>query len=238
MEGFPLSRFDNYDVSSCNDNMNSLDIYSNAESIMNNLGNIKCVSWLPIITMKEELIDHMKDDFNNDINLNEEEESYLERTSNEMIKFIEKFKNQLNKMNEAEEEMKHAIQENKKDIDVLSTFISFLDNVNKKCSQDTKPIEKNIRNICDDIKDNNLIKEYKNKYILEKKKFHKYLNIIKLFNQMNVGSTCSICLCENVTSYFNPCGHTACINCIERYHDKNCPLCRSYIQSVHKLYFT
>ena len=122
-------------------------------------------------------------------------------------------------------------------VNILSTFIVFLEKVNSKCSQDTSSIESGIKDICNDIKDNSEIKEARDKYILEKKKYYKYLNIIKLFNQMNVGSTCSICLSENVTSYFNPCGHTACINCIEKNHDKNCPLCRSYIQSVHKLYF-
>ena len=54
---------------------------------------------------------------------------------------------------------------------------------------------------------------------------------------MNVGSTCSICLCENVTSYFNPCGHTACESCIDRNKDNTCPLCRADIRNTHKLYF-
>ena len=74
-------------------------------------------------------------------------------------------------------------------------------------------------------------------------KFHKHLNIIKLINQMNVGSTCSICLQDNVDSYFNPCGHTACKKCLERKYmtsnninNNKCPICREYISEIRKVY--
>lgn len=236
MTGYPLN---DTNLSLCPSSYQNFDYLSTCspESVMENMGNVKGITWLPIITMREELINHMKDDFQNDITLDEEEEKYLEGTSNLIIKFIDRFKSQLEKMNKAEEVMKKAIIENNKDIDVLSTFITFLEKVNKKCSQDTSQIEKDIKDICDDIQKNNNIKEARDTYILEKKKYHKYLNIIKLFNQMNVGSTCSICLCENVTSYFNPCGHTACESCIDRNKDNTCPLCRANIRNTHKLYF-
>ena len=66
------------------------------------------------------------------------------------------------------------------------------------------------------MKENNNMKQLRDRYLLEKKKFHKYLNIIQLLNQMNVGSTCSICLQDNVDSYFNPCGHTGCQKCMSK----------------------
>ena len=68
-----------------------------SESIMENMGNVKGITWLPIITMKEDLINHMKDDFTNDIKLDEEEERYLDDTSNHIIQFMERFKKQLKK---------------------------------------------------------------------------------------------------------------------------------------------
>ena len=92
------------------------------------------------------------------------------------------------------------------------------------------------------IKNDDKLKQIKETYMLEYKRFHKYINILKLFNQMNVGTTCSICLEENVDSYFNPCGHTACAKCCEKtlkmtYNDDDaCPLCRKPIQTVKKLY--
>ena len=232
MEGYPLTEFSSYDNISC-----STSIYP----LMESMGNVKVESWLPIITMKEELINHMKEDVTSDIQLDKDEETHLDGTSNLIIKFMEQFKNQLNKMNEAEVRMQKALIENQKDIDILTTFVEFLNKINHKCSQNTDKLETDIIKISNEMKDNNNTEAIRDTYILEKKKYHKYLNIIRLLNQMNVGSTCSICLQENVNSYFNPCGHTACSTCCEKnsnFNDNNCPLCRKYIQGVHKLYFT
>ena len=231
MEGYPLTEFSDYDNVTC----------SSTYSLMESIGNVQGVTWLPIITMKEELINHMKDDISNDIKLDEEEETYLDGTSNLIIKFMERFREQHKLMNNAEGDMKRIIRENQKDIEILSTFVNFLSKINEKCNQDTSEIQTNILKISNELKDANQMKEARDHYILEKKKFRKYLNIIQLLNQMNVGSTCSICLQDNVNSYFNPCGHTACSKCCEKngsMNDNNCPLCRTCIQSVHKLYFT
>jgi len=208
---------------------------------MDPMGNIKGTTWLPIITMKEELINLMKDDISNDIKLVEEDEEYINHTSNHIINFMERFRQQQNIMDNAEDDMKRIIKENQKDIEILSTFVTFLSRINEKCNQDTSDLQTNILKISNEMKEANQMKGARNKYILEKKKFHRYLSIIQLLNQMNVGSTCSICLQDNVNSYFNPCGHTACSKCCEKngsMNDNNCPLCRTYIQSVHKLYFT
>ena len=55
MEGCPLADFNNlttaYNESICS-----------PESIMDGLGNVKGITWLPLIDMKEELINHMKED--------------------------------------------------------------------------------------------------------------------------------------------------------------------------------
>jgi len=81
----------------------------------------------------------------------------------------------------------------------------------------------------------------KKEYIIEKQRYQQHMNILRLLNQMNVGSTCSICLQENVNSYFDPCGHTACLTCCDKnteYNNDNCPLCRKSISSVRRLYFS
>ena len=231
MEGYPLTEFSDYDNVTC----------SSTYSLMESMGNVQGVTWLPIITMKEELINHMKDDISNDIKLDEEEETYLDGTSNLIIKFMERFREQHKLMNNAEGDMKRIIRENQKDIEILSTFVNFLSKINEKCNQDTSELQKDILKISNEMKSSNEMKETRDTYILEKKKFHKYLNLIGLLNQMNVGSTCSICLQDNVDSYFNPCGHTSCSKCCKRNRDfngDNCPLCRKDIRSIHKLYFT
>jgi len=231
MEGYPINGLSSYDNISCS---------TSTDSIMASMCNVTPGSWVPIITMKEELINHMKEDLTTDDLIDTEEESYLEGTSYLIIKFMQRFNSQLNTMNEAEVTMKNTLIENQKDIDTLTTFVEFLGKVNHKCSQNTDKLEKDIIKISNEIKKNNNMKAVRDTYILEKKKYHKNLNIIRLLNQMNVGSTCSICLQDNVNSYFNPCGHTACSTCCEKNSgiSDNCPLCRTYIQGVHKLYFT
>ena len=240
MEGFPLSNFSEYNYS--NDNLSTNNLSTNNLSIMNQ-SNMQVVSWLPIITMKEELINHMKDTQTDHITLDESEETYLDNVSNTLIEFMKKFRSQLLAMNEAEKKMKDCMNKTNKDMDQLSSFIRFMETMNRyeKCSDHTEVIEKELLTMSNKIKQDNTLQQAKDSYILENKKFHRYLNIIKLFNQMNVGTTCSICLEENVDSYFNPCGHTACAKCCEKtlkmnHNDDICPLCRKFIQSIHKLY--
>jgi len=230
MQGCPLEELSGYDVTD-----------TSTHSLMESMGNVNGITWIPIIAMKEELINHMKEDLSNDITLDEGGEQYLDDTSKQFIQFMERFKQQQKLMDNAESDMERIIKENKKDIEILSTFVSFLSKINNKCNQDTGALQIDILKISNEMKDANQMKEVRDKYILEKKRFHKYVNIIRLLNQMNVGSTCSICLQDNVNSYFNPCGHTACSACCEKngsMNGNNCPLCRTYIQSVHKLYFT
>ncbi len=231
MEGYPLTNFDNYNISCSND----VSIFHNSD--------IQAVSWLPLITMKEELINHIKDTSTNDIQLDETEQSFLDNVSNTMIEFMKKFKTQLTRMNDAEQKMKEAMNTNNKNIDKLSTFIQFLETLHSydKCSENKETIEKELLAMSTSIKNDDQLKQIKETYMLEYKRFHKYVNMLKLFNQMNVGTTCSICLEENVDSYFNPCGHTACAKCCEKtlkmtYNDDACPLCRKPIQTVKKLY--
>ena len=231
MEGYPLSEYSDYDNVTC----------SSTHPLMDPMGNIKGTTWLPIITMKEELINLMKDDISNDIKLVEEDEEYINHTSNHIINFMERFRKQQTIMDKAESDMKTVLKENQKDIEILSTFVNFLSVINNKCNKGTGDLQVEVLKISNEIKEGSKMKDTREQYLLEKNKFRRYLSMIQLLNQMNVGSTCSVCLQDNVNSYFNPCGHTACANCCEKnsaMNDNNCPLCRTYIQHVHKLYFT
>lgn len=226
MEGYPLNEFNNYP--------NNL-TYNN-DSIMDELGNVKGISWLPLISMKEELINHMKEDSTaDDVSF-----SKIDELSDLLIDFMKDFNEYKKSMDDAEKQMKLAIESNNKDIQIIDTFIEFLNKISGQTDKNIEPIQSQIKAVCEDIKKNSKMKEAKDIYIKEKMKFHKHLNIIKLINQMNVGSTCSICLQDNVDSYFNPCGHTACSNCINKNseYDRPCPLCRKSVHSIHKLFFT
>jgi len=237
MDGFPLSSFSSF--SQLAPDLSSSDL---PESIMENMVKTKDQEWLPLIEMKEELINHMKEDV---IIPPSDGTSPVDRSlddlSTRIIQFMKDFNEQRARMDKAEKKMKQVIEETQKDIQVITTFIEFLSKISNQTDKDMEPIQVQINLICKDIQNTSKMNEMKNTYLLEKNKFHKHLNIIKLLNQMNVGSTCSICLQDNVDSYFNPCGHTACSNCCTQNSDFNehkCPLCRGYIRDIHKLYFT
>jgi len=230
MEGCPLSNF------SPSSNFTGSN-YETPDSIMENMGTTRGHDWLPLLTMKEELINHMKED----ITVSSSDNALLDDLSTNIIQFMKDFNKQKDRMDKAEEDMKRTIEETQKDIMIITTFIEFLSKISNQTDKDMEPIQVQINLICKDIQNTSKMNEMKNTYLLEKNKFHKHLNIIKLLNQMNVGSTCSICLQDNVDSYFNPCGHTACSNCCTQNSDFNehkCPLCRGYIRDIHKLYFT
>ena len=232
MEGYPLNEFNN---TSFYQNYNNESTCS-PESIMDELGNVKGITWLPLIAMKEELINHMKEDsLAEDLSF-----SKIDELSDALIDFMKDFNQYKKSMDEAEKLMKLAIDSNQKDILIIDTFIEFLNKISNQTDKDIEPIQTQIKSVCEDIKNNSKIKEAKDTYIKEKMKFHKHLNIIKLINQMNVGSTCSICLQDNVDSYFNPCGHTACSKCMDKNteYDRPCPLCRKQVRSIHKLFFS
>jgi hypothetical protein len=231
MNGFPLNEYDyGYQNITCS-----------TSEIMDQMGNVVGETWMPLISMKEELINHMKDStINMDVSFPK-----LDELSTSIITFMKEFNTYKKSMDAAEEQMKQTIETNKKDIKIIETFIEFLNNISNQTNKDISSIQSQINNICDDIKNTSRIKECKEIYIEEKIKFNKYLNIIKLLNQMNVGSTCSMCLQDNVDSYFNPCGHTACSTCIKKneaynsvYNRSSCPLCRKEVITTHKLFFT
>ena len=230
MQGFPLD--------SCNYSLYDNDTTDFSVSIMDSLNNdMETVSWLPLITMKEELITHMKESVVIDEPVNES----INNLSKDLIKFMKGFTVQKKRMDEAEIKMKKVIEDTQRDIDVITTFIEFLSKISKQTDKDMDPIQSQIKTMCDDIETNSKMKEVKQVYLVEKHKFHQHLNVIRLLNQMNVGSTCSICLQDNVNSYFDPCGHTACLTCCDKnteYSNDNCPLCRKHINSVRKLYFS
>jgi len=236
MEGYPINEFNNYTSYS---NISSNESTCSTEIIMENLGDTTGITWAPILYMKERLINHLK--CNNQLISNETENKIkeLDEFSDKIIQFIKEFTKQLIKMDKAEEDMKKMIEETQKDITIMKTFIEFLNKISSQYNKDTDILEKHIQDICKSIEINNKIDEIKQIYIKEKTIYFQYLSIIKLLNQMNVGSTCSICLQENVDSFFNPCGHTACSTCCKKNaSSKNiCPLCRKAIHTINRLYF-
>lgn len=232
MDGCPLAP---YDTMSAFQNYNN-ETTCSTDTIMDKIGTIIVKPWQTLITMKEDLINYMKDDYI----IDQEPTKELDELSNTFIQFMKEFKEQKKTLDEVETLMKLTIESNQKDIQVLRTFIDFLSKISDQTDKEIEPIQMQIMAVCNDIKKTSTIQEVKEQYKKEKIKFYQQLQIIKLINQMNVGSICSICLQDNVNSYFNPCGHTGCAKCCKTITSNNnpCPLCRKDVRSIHKLFFT
>ena len=72
------------------------------------------------------------------------------------------------------------------------------------------------------------IKEEKTRFEILQKRHHQTIETIKLFE-------CKICM-DNLNKIMCiPCGHCFCLSCSENL--KQCPICRSQIQSVNNIYF-
>ena len=192
--------------------------------------------WEILLTMREELINHMRVDYI----IGEEEDSHLNDISNVLIQFMKDFNEQRDKMDHVEKSLKECITKTQQNIQVLTSFIEFLSMISEQMDKDISPLLTQIVEISKDISNECTVQGLKETYTQEKIKYHQHLNVIRLMNQMNIGSTCSICFQDNVDSYFNPCGHTACAKCCSTNasYGNPCPLCRKDIRSVHKLYFT
>lgn len=234
MEGFPINDYstNNY-YSYTNDSICSVN------TLMENLGNTEGISWIQIISIKEKLINQLTENIKPKSSEITETTKKIDELSEYIIEFMKDFKNQQEKLEQAESNMKQMIEDTQNDIKLLNSFIAFLKGVSSKYGKKTGKIEKEILEICDDIDKQTKLEEIKQIYIQEKTIYFQYLNIIKLINQMNTGSTCSICLQDNVDMYFNPCGHTACSTCCEKtlISTNQCPLCRKTIDKTQKLYF-
>ena len=139
-------------------------------------------------------------------------------------------------------------KENKKDIDLVQTFLSFVVNIKESTEGEivTESFKEEIVTVCEKIKEKNSFKEVKDEYEKTKTYYTKFLKTLSLVNNLNVGNLCSVCLQNNVTSYYNPCGHTTCEDCKKRlieYSGENdvmgcrCPICRVNIRDSNKIYF-
>ena len=86
---------------------------------------------------------------------------------------------------------------------------------------------------------NEKLTEAKEKYIKKRKELNSCIYFVQRLNQWNTSNMCSMCFTERVDVFCNPCGHTACSKCMEKYteYDRPCPLCRKQVRSIHKLFF-
>jgi hypothetical protein len=178
--------------------------------------------------------------------------SYISPTLTEMINIYDKFKNEFTKKQDElyiiEKKLKKNIENNDKDIKIIESLLDktclLSKNYIKEGDKNDTLIDKMIE-LSECIKDNNKIYEIKNKYIKSRKEIIEYMEIIKYINNYNLGNTCSVCLTNKVDTYYNPCGHTLCSVCSDKFQNMakvrevyyKCFICREDIIDIRKLYF-
>ena len=201
-----------------------------------------------IMKIRKEFNDYLINNFTEDLDINNDEEMKKTITKiDEALKQINDvmniFDNQQMKVLDLEDKINKTIKNIEKDTEKINDFSSFTQMISSKYKDiDTGKINDSILEICKSIKkeSNNLDlkNEYHKELYLLKYLFHHF---IKKINQANIGSTCSMCMNNQVNTFLEPCGHTCCDKCIERYLDHNsnskCFICREVIFKKHKLYF-
>lgn len=180
--------------------------------------------------------------------------SFDDLSINEKIPELDMIKNIINEFNIIKSEfidiyskLQTEKQNTEKDLELLNSNVKHLNLILKKykkedsIDENTKMVVNKIDELSIVIKNNNNLQKITNKYEEINKKLNKYFDIIKVFNNFNRGTVCSMCLQNNVDHYFNPCGHTACNECIKKLKSNsdtyNCIFCKKDIISTKPLYF-
>ena len=201
-----------------------------------------------IMKIRKEFNDYLINNFTEKLDINNDEEMKktivkIDEALQKINEVMELFDGQQLKVMRLEKELDDNTKAIEKDTEIINDFSSFTEKVSSKYNGiDSDKITECILEICDSIKKNSgnlgLKKEYQKELYVLKYLFHHF---IKKINQGNIGSTCSMCMNNQVNTFLEPCGHTCCEKCIERYLDNGnnskCFICREIIFKKHKLYF-
>jgi len=149
------------------------------------------------------------------------------------------------KLADCEKEFKISYEKIKKDLEKVGDFKDFIVKLDEKY-KDFVPNElnKSLTDIVEKINENNEHDVKKKELLKQTFIYNGYLDIVKELNSLNCGNTCNLCLGKQVDTYMEPCGHTACSDCIEELKRRsneysiNCFICRKEVFKCHKIYFT
>ena len=201
------------------------------------------------VEIKELLIDALN---NKDTLTIENEGEYKNKEIDELISKIESFEPKFMKLQEEldtlSNEYNKEIKNTENNVKKLESSIIFMKSVEKEYQKN----DVNIKDIIDKlndyssiIKDNDKLLKIKEKYLSKRKELNSYIYFIQKLNKWNTSAICPICITNRIDTYCNPCGHTACGDCLNRnhminntsYNSNKCPICREYVNEIRKLFF-
>ena len=151
----------------------------------------------------------------------------------------------------ANKKYKQEYKKTKQDVELIQSHSNYIEKLTEKykakeqteIDNTMKDVKEQLQSISKKLVDHNRLTEYRQNYETQRKKMLQYLHIIQIVNNFNVGTTCSLCMYNNVDSYFDPCGHTMCKDCIEKMNihlydnNSNCPFCKNIVKMIKPLYF-
>lgn len=189
------------------------------------------------IQIQEELVKEMNEDF--DI-------AYEERPELKQVQtLLENYRKINDKYMKDSRDLKEAMKQSEREIEILNSHCNYIrklqDTYTSESDDSFSYLVKDIEALSLKIKENNDLKEIRKRYTETRREMLSYLSLIKQINQFNLGTTCSLCLANNVDGYFNPCGHTACNQCMDKLdtmsRDAPCPFCKKKIMTTRPLFF-
>ncbi len=201
------------------------------------------------VEIKELLIDALN---NKEILNIENEGEYKNIEIDEIITKIElfepkfmKLQEELDKLTEEYNKEKNNTEKNIKKLDSSILFMKSFEEEYINNDTNLKDIIEKLNKYSSIIKDNDKLLQIKEKYINKRKELHSYIYFIQKLNKWNTCAICPICITNRIDSYCNPCGHTACGDCLNRsrminntsYNSNKCPICREYVNEIRKLFF-
>lgn len=243
------------------DNVNyNLDNLDNSENILIQEKEMD-ENVVKITSLKKEVLDIL----NGQTGLNDAENDHLNYENKEIDEIIsklktfsEEFKNIQDDLVEADKSLKTEMDKAKKNINKLDSSVKFFKDISDSESEKVKKIVTLVKDLHDEISNNEELKKAKDNYVKQRKKLEKHIYLIKEISNWNKASaTCTICLSGCVDHFINPCGHTFCKTCLietinrhnvseitednlynMRRDESSCPLCRKNIISVKPLFFS
>tara|TARA_B100000683_G_C12312446_1_gene482933 strand:+ start:80 stop:829 length:750 start_codon:yes stop_codon:yes gene_type:complete len=209
----------------------------------------------PVTVVNTQINEHIKiknileDTINNNELLDINNKDYKNKEIDEIISKIESFQPKFMKLQDELEilnqEYNTELKNTQKTVEKINISIQFIKNTQNEyeIDNDIQDIYQKLNSYTKKLQDNDKLLDVKKRYTEKRKELNSYLYFIQKLNKWNSCAICPICITNRIDSYVNPCGHTACKECLE--HNKNnnlinnnkCPICREHINDIRKIYF-
>ena len=238
--------------SSLNYDDEPLEMFSGINTIGNNITEPVCIA-NNLIEGTIQIRDNLLNILNNkeilpidDSDFKDEDCEEIDTIVSKLKGFTENFDTLQKDLDIAYQKYEKASKTTQENIQKINNSIQLIKTCSKEYDSDssTKTIIDSLKDYIKSINENDKLSVSKQEYIQKRKLLNKHIHLINSINSWNTSAICPICITDKIDSYCNPCGHTACRNCLDKNsniinnvnHNK-CPICREHVMDIRKLYF-